>query len=136
MITNDTAQTFQLRLRVGEERLEGEWRCDYEPYVRYRIVERDHEIRPEFFGGATRPHKPYPQQVPASLVSVFPTPGAPPAEGCTSSARGSPPPAPPTAPPPPGCYCGRFDYAVGGGLCQLSNLLFWMTLHTAWEAWT
>ena len=27
-------------------------------------------------------------------------------------------------------YCGRFDYAVGGGLCQLSNLIFWMTLHT------
>ncbi len=27
-------------------------------------------------------------------------------------------------------YCGKFDYAVGGGLCQLSNLIFWMTLHT------
>ena len=27
-------------------------------------------------------------------------------------------------------YCGQFDYAVGGGLCQLSNLIFWMTLHT------
>ena len=27
-------------------------------------------------------------------------------------------------------YCGQIRYAVGGGLCQLSNLLFWMTLHT------
>lgn len=63
MITNDTAQTFQLRLRVGEERLEGEWRCDYEPYVRYRIVERDHQIRPEFFGGYSRHNKLYRQML-------------------------------------------------------------------------
>lgn len=25
---------------------------------------------------------------------------------------------------------GKFGYGVGGGLCQLSNLIFWMTLHT------
>ena len=61
MITNDTARTFQLRLRVGEEYLEGEWRCDYEPYVRYRVVERDHEIRPEYFGGYSRHNRLYRQ---------------------------------------------------------------------------
>lgn len=61
MITNDTGHRFQLRLRVGEENLEGEWRCDYEPYVRYRIVERDHEIRSEYFGGYSRHNKLYRQ---------------------------------------------------------------------------
>lgn len=27
-------------------------------------------------------------------------------------------------------YCGTFKSGTGGGLCQLSNLLFWMALHT------
>lgn len=27
-------------------------------------------------------------------------------------------------------YCGTFGPGVGGGLCQLSNLIYWMTLHT------
>lgn len=27
-------------------------------------------------------------------------------------------------------YCGSYTYGIGGGLCQLSNLLYWMTLHT------
>lgn len=26
--------------------------------------------------------------------------------------------------------CGTFSSGIGGGLCQLSNLLYWMTLHT------
>lgn len=63
MITNDTGRVFQLRLRVGETHLEGEWRCDYEPYVHYRVIERDHEIRPEFFGGYSRHNKLYRQAV-------------------------------------------------------------------------
>ena len=41
MIRNDTDQIFQLRLRVGEEALEGQWRCERPLTVRYRIVERD-----------------------------------------------------------------------------------------------
>lgn len=28
---------------------------------------------------------------------------------------------------------GKVAYGVGGGLCQLSNLIFWMTLHTPLE---
>lgn len=28
---------------------------------------------------------------------------------------------------------GRVGYGCGGGLCQLSNLIFWMTLHTPLE---
>lgn len=27
-------------------------------------------------------------------------------------------------------YCGTYNMGTGGGLCQLSNLIFWMTLHT------
>lgn len=27
-------------------------------------------------------------------------------------------------------YCGTYTMGVGGGLCQLSNLIYWMTLHT------
>jgi len=61
MITNDTGYPFQLRLRVGEEQLEGEWRCAYQPYVSFEVVERDHEFRPEYFGGYSRHNKLYRQ---------------------------------------------------------------------------
>ena len=27
-------------------------------------------------------------------------------------------------------FCGSLDTGIGGGLCQLSNLIYWMTLHT------
>lgn len=27
-------------------------------------------------------------------------------------------------------YCGSYTMGIGGGLCQLSNLIYWMTLHT------
>lgn len=27
-------------------------------------------------------------------------------------------------------YCGNYTMGVGGGLCQLSNLIYWMTIHT------
>ncbi|HML37255.1 MAG TPA: VanW family protein [Bacillota bacterium] len=27
-------------------------------------------------------------------------------------------------------FCGSFHMSMGGGLCQLSNLIYWMTLHT------
>jgi vancomycin resistance protein VanW len=27
-------------------------------------------------------------------------------------------------------HCGKFRMGIGGGLCQLSNLIYWMTLHT------
>jgi vancomycin resistance protein VanW len=28
-------------------------------------------------------------------------------------------------------YCGAYKIGMGGGLCQLSNLVYWMTLHTS-----
>ena len=28
-------------------------------------------------------------------------------------------------------FCGTFKAGIGGGLCQMSNLIYWMTLHTS-----
>lgn len=27
-------------------------------------------------------------------------------------------------------FCGKLDRGIGGGLCQLSNLIYWITIHT------
>lgn len=61
MIRNDTNDDYQLFLNVGEEYLEGEWRSSKEPVYRYEIIERDHEMRAEFWGGYTRRNKLYQQ---------------------------------------------------------------------------
>ena len=42
------------RSTVGEHDLIGEWRCSAAPECRYEIVERDHEMRAEYWGGYTR----------------------------------------------------------------------------------
>jgi len=54
MIRNDTADDYQLLVTVGEHDLIGEWRCSAAPECRYEIVERDHEMRAEYWGGYTR----------------------------------------------------------------------------------
>jgi len=54
MIRNDTAQPFQLSLRVGETHLEGEWRSVAPPEHRYEIVEQDHRIEQMSWGGYVR----------------------------------------------------------------------------------
>ena len=61
MIRNDTEETWQLRVRVGETELEGEWRSDAAPRCRYEIVERDHEMHGEVWGGFTRHNALYQQ---------------------------------------------------------------------------
>jgi len=43
-----------LLVAVGEHDLIGEWRCSAAPVCRYEIVERDHEMRAEYWGGYTR----------------------------------------------------------------------------------
>jgi vancomycin resistance protein VanW len=57
MLRNDTSWTFQLRVRVGDEDLEGEWRSDAPPDRTYEIVERNHEICGEYWGGYTRSNR-------------------------------------------------------------------------------
>lgn len=54
MIRNDTQTTFRLHVRVGEEFLHGEWRADRLPEHTYRVVERDHCMKQEFWGGYSR----------------------------------------------------------------------------------
>jgi len=54
MIRNDTKETFQLKLRVGEENLEGAWHSTAPLDLSYEIVEKDHRIQSEYWGGYSR----------------------------------------------------------------------------------
>jgi vancomycin resistance protein VanW len=56
-IANRTAERYQLRLWLDDKYLNGEWRADFAPTVRYEIVERDHLIRSEWWGGYSRHNK-------------------------------------------------------------------------------
>lgn len=56
-IANRTAERYQLRLWLDETHLNGEWRADFAPSERYEIVERDHLIRSEWWGGYSRHNK-------------------------------------------------------------------------------
>ena len=61
MIRNNTSEDFQLIINVGNEYLEGEWRTSAEPLYKYEIVERNHTMQPEFWGGYTRHNELYQQ---------------------------------------------------------------------------
>ncbi len=61
MIRNDTNDTYQLMVNVGDEYLEGEWRVSREPQYRFEIVERNHKIQGEFWGGYSRHNQLYQQ---------------------------------------------------------------------------
>jgi vancomycin resistance protein VanW len=60
-VGNDTGAAFQLLLRITGTHLEGCWASDTEPERRYRIVERDHCFRLEWWGGYTRNNRLYRQ---------------------------------------------------------------------------
>jgi vancomycin resistance protein VanW len=53
-ISNRTANTYQLRVWVEGDYLHGEWRAEAPPRLTYEIVERDHAIRTEWWGGYSR----------------------------------------------------------------------------------
>ena len=59
MIRNDTQTTFRLHVTVGGEFLAGEWRADRRPEYSYRVVERDHCMQSEYWGGYSRHNKLY-----------------------------------------------------------------------------
>ena len=59
MIFNPTDAAYQLRVGVGSEYLEGEWRASAPPQFQYRIVERNHEFRSEWWGGFSRHNELY-----------------------------------------------------------------------------
>lgn len=54
MIKNETDETFQLCVNVGEEYLYGEWRSLYKPIYKYEVYEKEHKMQSEFWGGYTR----------------------------------------------------------------------------------
>lgn len=62
MIRNNTKDTYQLIVNVGKTDLEGCWRVSSEPLYRYEIVEKDHEMRGEFWGGFSRHNKLFQEQ--------------------------------------------------------------------------
>lgn len=62
MIKNNTDHTYQLFVHVGPEYLEGEWRADAAPEHRYEVVEREHEMRSEYWGGYSRHNALYQQK--------------------------------------------------------------------------
>lgn len=61
MLRNDTQSDYQLLLRVGETELEGEWRCEHNSPFRYEIVERNHRMQREAWGGYSRHNQLYRQ---------------------------------------------------------------------------
>jgi vancomycin resistance protein VanW len=53
-ITNNTEEIYQLRIRVEGDCLRGEWLANVAPRYTYKIIERDHAIRTEWWGGYSR----------------------------------------------------------------------------------
>lgn len=62
MIRNDTEDVFQLCVQVGETHLEGTWRVSAKPHYLYKIVERNHRIQGEYWGGYSRHNQLYQQK--------------------------------------------------------------------------
>lgn len=62
MIRNDTNDTYQLVVEVGEKYLEGEWRVSSKPLYRYDVVERNHRMQHEIWGGYSRHNEIYQQK--------------------------------------------------------------------------
>lgn len=59
MLRNDTDRYFQICVKVGEECLEGRLLSSQPEELRYVIVERDAEMRGEYWGGYSRHNKLY-----------------------------------------------------------------------------
>lgn len=53
-VRNDTGDTYQLKVSVGDEYLCGEWRSEREPDRRYQVYEAGHRITHEPWGGYVR----------------------------------------------------------------------------------
>jgi vancomycin resistance protein VanW len=54
MLQNNTPNDFQLSIQVGDEFLTGAWRTDAPTLFDYQIVEKNHRIIAEYWGGYTR----------------------------------------------------------------------------------
>lgn len=59
MITNNTDSDYELRVTVGDKYLEGAWYSNNKPLYKYEIIEKNHEMKSEFFGGFSRHNELY-----------------------------------------------------------------------------
>jgi vancomycin resistance protein VanW len=62
MIQNNTTDTYQLRVSVGSEFLTGAWFVSSEPEFTFRVVEKNHSIIGEYWGGYSRHNELYQQK--------------------------------------------------------------------------
>lgn len=62
-ITNNTNKKYKINLWLDEEYLNGEIKSDELSYYKYNIVETDHSIRQQWWGGYTRHNKIWKQKV-------------------------------------------------------------------------
>jgi vancomycin resistance protein VanW len=54
MLQNNTLNDFQFSIQVGDEFLTGAWLTDAPPLFFYQIIEKNHRIVAEYWGGYTR----------------------------------------------------------------------------------
>ena len=59
MIRNDTRDAYQLCISVGEEYLAGEWHVSAAPQYKYDVIEKNHEMKGEYWGGYSRHNELY-----------------------------------------------------------------------------
>lgn len=62
MIQNNTTDTYQLRVSVGSEFLTGAWFVSSEPEFTFRVIEKNHSIIGEYWGGYSRHNELYQQK--------------------------------------------------------------------------
>ena len=53
-IRNDTANVYQLRVHTQGDWLRGVWACDVPMLYRYEVIEKNHAIKMEYWGGYSR----------------------------------------------------------------------------------
>lgn len=63
MIQNNTRVEYQLFVCVGDEFLEGEWRVSTLPAYKYKVVEKNHQMKSEYWGGHSRHNELYQQKL-------------------------------------------------------------------------
>lgn len=56
-IKNNTSQKFQLSIEITDEYLIGKWLSDKPTSFKYKIFEKNHEFKDEWFGGYSRNNK-------------------------------------------------------------------------------
>ncbi len=61
MLRNDTNHEFQLILNLDDEFLEGEWRSNKAPEYKYSVLEKNHYMKSEYWGGYSRHNELYRQ---------------------------------------------------------------------------